>query len=186
MLEALMMEAVRASETSVNSYHSTRRYKPEDSHLRTYIPWIVTIQTDLFTKYFWYSQAKGFCHCNRFRCQVGSESCSRREQFHPSYLHFAVSATKGVAQGWYFWDSLGKRNLPFFLSSEFNFFGIYWIPNSTVFKFEQRTIFQSTDYTTLNASNLLRWQKQLYHVSLVLMSVILVQRTILHSLYRTI
>jgi hypothetical protein len=30
-----MMEAVRASETSVNSYQSTRRYNPEDSHLGT-------------------------------------------------------------------------------------------------------------------------------------------------------
>jgi hypothetical protein len=32
---ALMMEAVQASETLVNSYQSTRRYNPEDSHLRT-------------------------------------------------------------------------------------------------------------------------------------------------------
>jgi hypothetical protein len=29
---ALMMEAVQTSETSVNSYQSTRRYNPEDSH----------------------------------------------------------------------------------------------------------------------------------------------------------
>jgi hypothetical protein len=32
-LIALMMEAVQASETLVNSYQSTRRYNPEDSHL---------------------------------------------------------------------------------------------------------------------------------------------------------
>jgi hypothetical protein len=30
---ALMMEAVRTSETSVNLYQSKRRYNPEDSHL---------------------------------------------------------------------------------------------------------------------------------------------------------
>jgi hypothetical protein len=30
-----MMEAVQTSETSVNSYQSTRRYNPEDSHLRS-------------------------------------------------------------------------------------------------------------------------------------------------------
>jgi hypothetical protein len=30
---ALMMEAVRTSETLVKSYQSTRRYNPEDSHL---------------------------------------------------------------------------------------------------------------------------------------------------------
>jgi hypothetical protein len=30
----LMMEAVQASGTLVNSYQSTRRYNPEDSHLR--------------------------------------------------------------------------------------------------------------------------------------------------------
>jgi hypothetical protein len=30
------MEAVQTSETSVNSYQSTRRYNPEDSHLRTH------------------------------------------------------------------------------------------------------------------------------------------------------
>jgi hypothetical protein len=35
-LIALMMEAVQTSETSVNSYRSTRRYNPEDSHLRTH------------------------------------------------------------------------------------------------------------------------------------------------------
>jgi hypothetical protein len=29
-----MMEAASASETSVNFYQTTRRYKPEDSHLR--------------------------------------------------------------------------------------------------------------------------------------------------------
>jgi hypothetical protein len=31
---ALMMEAVRTSETLVNFYQTTRRYNPEDSHLR--------------------------------------------------------------------------------------------------------------------------------------------------------
>jgi hypothetical protein len=31
-----MMEAARTSETSVNFYQTTRRYNPEDSHLRTY------------------------------------------------------------------------------------------------------------------------------------------------------
>jgi hypothetical protein len=31
-----MMEAARASETSVNFYQTTRRYNPEDSHLRTH------------------------------------------------------------------------------------------------------------------------------------------------------
>jgi hypothetical protein len=34
-LIALMMEAVRASETSVNPHQSTRRYNPEDSHLHS-------------------------------------------------------------------------------------------------------------------------------------------------------
>jgi hypothetical protein len=29
------MEAARTSETLVNFYHTTRRYNPEDSHLRT-------------------------------------------------------------------------------------------------------------------------------------------------------
>jgi hypothetical protein len=33
-LIALMMEAARTSETSVNFYQTTRRYNPEDSHLR--------------------------------------------------------------------------------------------------------------------------------------------------------
>jgi hypothetical protein len=33
---ALMMGTVPASETSVNTYHSERRYNPEDSHLRTH------------------------------------------------------------------------------------------------------------------------------------------------------
>jgi hypothetical protein len=32
---ALMMEAARASEMSENFYQTTRRYSPEDSHLRT-------------------------------------------------------------------------------------------------------------------------------------------------------
>jgi hypothetical protein len=31
-----MMEAVQTSETSVNSYQSTRRYNPEDGHLGTH------------------------------------------------------------------------------------------------------------------------------------------------------
>jgi hypothetical protein len=31
---ALMIEAARTSETLVNFYQITRRYKPEDSHLR--------------------------------------------------------------------------------------------------------------------------------------------------------
>jgi hypothetical protein len=30
-----MMKAARTSETSVNFYQTTRRYNPEDSHLRT-------------------------------------------------------------------------------------------------------------------------------------------------------
>jgi hypothetical protein len=34
-LIALMMEAARTSETLVN-YQTTRRYNPEDSHLRTH------------------------------------------------------------------------------------------------------------------------------------------------------
>jgi hypothetical protein len=33
---ALMMEAARTSETMVNFYQTTRRYNPEDSHLRTH------------------------------------------------------------------------------------------------------------------------------------------------------
>jgi hypothetical protein len=33
---ALMMEAVRTSETLVNFYQTTRRCNPEDSHLRTH------------------------------------------------------------------------------------------------------------------------------------------------------
>jgi hypothetical protein len=32
---ALMMEAARTSETLENFYQTTRRYNPEDSHLRT-------------------------------------------------------------------------------------------------------------------------------------------------------
>jgi hypothetical protein len=35
-LIALMMEAARTSETLVNFYQTTRRYNPEDSHLRTH------------------------------------------------------------------------------------------------------------------------------------------------------
>jgi hypothetical protein len=38
-LIALMMEAVQTSETLVNSHQSTRRYKPEDSHLHHYRYW---------------------------------------------------------------------------------------------------------------------------------------------------
>jgi hypothetical protein len=34
LLFALMMEAARTSETLVNFYQTTRRYNPEDSHLR--------------------------------------------------------------------------------------------------------------------------------------------------------
>jgi hypothetical protein len=34
LLIALMMEAARTSETLVNFYQITRRYNPEDSHLR--------------------------------------------------------------------------------------------------------------------------------------------------------
>jgi hypothetical protein len=33
---ALMMEAATTSETLVNFYQTTRRYNPEDSHLRTH------------------------------------------------------------------------------------------------------------------------------------------------------
>jgi hypothetical protein len=32
----LMMEAARTSETLVNFYQTTRRYNPQDSHLRTH------------------------------------------------------------------------------------------------------------------------------------------------------
>jgi hypothetical protein len=35
-LIALMMEAARTSETLVNFYQNTRRYNPEDSHVRTH------------------------------------------------------------------------------------------------------------------------------------------------------
>jgi hypothetical protein len=35
-LITLMMEAARTSETLVNFYQITRRYNPEDSHLRTH------------------------------------------------------------------------------------------------------------------------------------------------------
>jgi hypothetical protein len=35
-LIALMMEAARTYETLVNFYQTTRRYNPEDSHLRTH------------------------------------------------------------------------------------------------------------------------------------------------------
>jgi hypothetical protein len=33
---SLMMEAASTSETPVNFYQTTRRYNPEDSHLRVY------------------------------------------------------------------------------------------------------------------------------------------------------
>jgi hypothetical protein len=33
---ALMMEAVQTSETLINSYQSTRRYNPDDSHLQSH------------------------------------------------------------------------------------------------------------------------------------------------------
>jgi hypothetical protein len=33
---ALMMEGARTSETLVNFYQTTRRYNPEDGHLRTH------------------------------------------------------------------------------------------------------------------------------------------------------
>jgi hypothetical protein len=36
-LIALIMEAIETSETSVNSYQSTRRYNPEDSHPQVYL-----------------------------------------------------------------------------------------------------------------------------------------------------
>jgi hypothetical protein len=36
MIFALMIEAARTSETLVNFYQTTRRYNPEDSHLRTH------------------------------------------------------------------------------------------------------------------------------------------------------
>jgi hypothetical protein len=36
MQVALMMEAARTSETLVNIYQTTRRYNPEDSHIRTH------------------------------------------------------------------------------------------------------------------------------------------------------
>jgi hypothetical protein len=35
-LMMLMVEAVTTTETSVNSYQSTRRYNPEDSHIHNY------------------------------------------------------------------------------------------------------------------------------------------------------
>jgi hypothetical protein len=36
LLIALMMEAARTSETLVNFYQTTRRYNPEDNHLRSH------------------------------------------------------------------------------------------------------------------------------------------------------
>jgi hypothetical protein len=36
MIIALMMEAARTSETLADFYQTTRRYNPEDSHLRTH------------------------------------------------------------------------------------------------------------------------------------------------------
>jgi hypothetical protein len=49
---ALMMEAVRTSETSVNLYQSSRRYSPEDSQLCTYIHSTVhgAVNTKVVTK----------------------------------------------------------------------------------------------------------------------------------------
>jgi hypothetical protein len=35
-LTALVMDAVKASETSVNSYQTTRRYNPEGGHLHSH------------------------------------------------------------------------------------------------------------------------------------------------------
>jgi hypothetical protein len=35
-VEPVMMEAATTSETSGNFYQTTRRYNPEDSHLRTH------------------------------------------------------------------------------------------------------------------------------------------------------
>jgi hypothetical protein len=35
---ALMMEAANTSEMLINFYLTTRRYNPEDSHLKAYIP----------------------------------------------------------------------------------------------------------------------------------------------------
>jgi hypothetical protein len=46
LLIALMMEAARTSETLVNFYRTTRRYNPEDSHLRV----IFSVFTILSTK----------------------------------------------------------------------------------------------------------------------------------------
>jgi hypothetical protein len=37
MSVALMMEAAKTSETLVNFYHTTQRYNPEDSNLRTHL-----------------------------------------------------------------------------------------------------------------------------------------------------
>jgi hypothetical protein len=39
---ALMMEAVRTSETLVNVYQSTMRYNPEDCHIKYFIIGFVT------------------------------------------------------------------------------------------------------------------------------------------------
>jgi hypothetical protein len=36
IIRAMMMEAARTSETLVKFYQTTRRYNPEDSHLRTH------------------------------------------------------------------------------------------------------------------------------------------------------
>jgi hypothetical protein len=36
IIRALMMEAASTSETLVNFYQTTRRYNPDDSHLRTH------------------------------------------------------------------------------------------------------------------------------------------------------
>jgi hypothetical protein len=51
---ALMMEAATTSETSVNYYCTTRRYKPEDSHLYLnnlcFSPFIVTLYNGTMEK----------------------------------------------------------------------------------------------------------------------------------------
>jgi hypothetical protein len=36
IIRDMMMEAARSSETLVNPYQTTRRYNPEDRHLRTH------------------------------------------------------------------------------------------------------------------------------------------------------
>jgi hypothetical protein len=43
IINALMMEAASTSETSVNFYHTTQHYKPEDSHFHYDFSFILTI-----------------------------------------------------------------------------------------------------------------------------------------------